>query len=189
MIIYFLIKKYYQRTCGKIGYPTVWEKCRGKTDNGYQNRKDEKKYKKCFCEKAEINKSTFYSHYLDIYDLSDKLETEVVESIIGSLNHPENLLKNPEEFTKELYLGYAAKNALICILFSDSRSGILVQKLEKTLKELVFSVCPEYREDPKENVKLTYNIYGGYYAYFENREYGDELVISTIGRLSGNMDI
>ncbi|WP_235930893.1 MULTISPECIES: hypothetical protein [Eisenbergiella] len=59
----------------------------------------------------------------------------------------------------------------------------------KTLKELVFSVCPEYREDPKENVKLTYNIYGGYYAYFENREYGDELVISTIGRLSGNMDI
>lgn len=90
------------------------------------------------CEKAEINKSTFYSHYQDIYDLSDKLETEVVESIIGSLNHPENLLKNPEEFTKELYLGYAAKNALICILFSDSRSGILVQKLEKTLKELIF---------------------------------------------------
>lgn len=83
------------------------------------------------CEKAEINKSTFYSHYQDIYDLSDKLETEVVESIISALNHPENLLKNPEEFTKELYLGYAAKNALICILFSDSRSGILVQKLEK----------------------------------------------------------
>jgi len=26
-------------------------------------------------------------------------------------------------------------------------------------------------------------------TYFENREYGDELVISTIGRLSGNMDI
>ena len=141
------------------------------------------------CEKAEINKSTFYSHYQDIYDLSDKLETEVVESIIGALNHPENLLKNPEEFTKELYLGYAEKNALICILFSDSRSGILVQKLEKTLKELIFSVCPEYREDPKENVKLTYTIYGGYYAYFENREYGDERVISTIGRLSGNMDI
>ena len=49
------------------------------------------------CEKAEINKSTFYSHYQEIScHLSDKLETEVVESIIGSLNHPENLLKNPE---------------------------------------------------------------------------------------------
>lgn len=141
------------------------------------------------CEKAEINKSTFYSHYQDIYDLSDKLETEVVESIIGSLNHPENLLKNPEEFTKELYLGYAAKNALICILFSRQPQRHPCAEAGKTLKELIFSVCPEYREDPKENVKLTYNIYGGYYAYFENREYGDELVISTIGRLSGNMDI
>ena len=27
------------------------------------------------CEKAQINKSTFYSHYKDIYDLSDQLET------------------------------------------------------------------------------------------------------------------
>lgn len=30
------------------------------------------------CEKAQINKSTFYSHYKDIYDLSDQLETDVV---------------------------------------------------------------------------------------------------------------
>ena len=29
------------------------------------------------CEKAQINKSTFYSHYKDIYDLSDQLETDV----------------------------------------------------------------------------------------------------------------
>lgn len=34
------------------------------------------------CEKAQINKSTFYSHYKDIYDLSDQLETEVVTSVI-----------------------------------------------------------------------------------------------------------
>ena len=35
------------------------------------------------CEKALINKSTFYSHYRDIYDLSDALETEVVSSVIA----------------------------------------------------------------------------------------------------------
>lgn len=140
------------------------------------------------CEKAEINKSTFYSHYQDIYDLSDKLETEVVESIIGSLNHPENLLKNPEEFTKELYLGYAAK-MLSYVFFFRQPQRYPCAEAGKNTEGACFSVCPEYREDPKENVKLTYNIYGGYYAYFENREYGDELVISTIGRLSGNMDI
>ena len=37
------------------------------------------------CEKAQINKSTFYSHYQDIYHLSDTLETEVVVSIMENL--------------------------------------------------------------------------------------------------------
>ena len=29
------------------------------------------------CESARINKSTFYAHYKDIYDLSDAMEEEV----------------------------------------------------------------------------------------------------------------
>jgi len=29
------------------------------------------------CEKAKINRSTFYAHYLDIYDLMDKMEFEM----------------------------------------------------------------------------------------------------------------
>ena len=47
------------------------------------------------CQKAQINKSTFYSHYRDIYDLSDKLETEIVASIMENFSHPENLIQNP----------------------------------------------------------------------------------------------
>lgn len=31
------------------------------------------------CEKAEINRSTFYKHYLDCYDLLDKIEYEALE--------------------------------------------------------------------------------------------------------------
>lgn len=31
------------------------------------------------CEKAEINRSTFYKHYLDCYDLMDKLKEEALE--------------------------------------------------------------------------------------------------------------
>ena len=42
------------------------------------------------CEKAQINKSTFYSHYKDIYDLSDQLETEVVTSVIEAIPNPAN---------------------------------------------------------------------------------------------------
>ena len=74
------------------------------------------------CEKARINKSTFYAHYKDIYDLSDQLETELVDSIMENFNHPENLLQNPADFTKEIFMGYMAKDTLIRTLFSGSRS-------------------------------------------------------------------
>ena len=72
------------------------------------------------CEKARINKSTFYAHYKDIYDLSDQLETELVDSIMENFNHPENLLQNPADFTKEIFMGYMAKDTLIRTLFSGS---------------------------------------------------------------------
>mgnify|MGYP000260241491 CR=1 FL=1 len=38
------------------------------------------------CSLACINKSTFYSHYKDIYDLSDQLETDVVASVIEAIH-------------------------------------------------------------------------------------------------------
>ena len=88
------------------------------------------------CEKARINKSTFYAHYKDIYDLSDQLETELVDSIMENFNHPENLLQNPADFTKEIFMGYMAKDTLIRTLFSGSRSKFLVQKMESALKAL-----------------------------------------------------
>lgn len=141
------------------------------------------------CEKAQINKSTFYSHYHDIYDLSEQLETEVVNSIIEQMNHPEYVIQKPELFDQELYEGYMAKNTLIKILFSGSRSSLLAQKVEKSLKDLIFAKYPEYKNDIIKNVTLTYSIYGGYYAFYENRTYEDTEVIDIIGKLSAKLNV
>ena len=64
------------------------------------------------CERARINKSTFYSHYQDIYHLSDTLETEVVVSIMENLSHPEKVLEDTADFSRELFMGFLAKDAL-----------------------------------------------------------------------------
>lgn len=136
------------------------------------------------CEQAKINKSTFYSHYKDIYDLSDQLETEVVTSVIKSMQHPEKLFEDPAAFTEELFLGYLSMDSLIHILFSGSRSGELVRKIECHLKKLIFSSHPEYENDPIKNIIFTYNIYGGYYAFNENRKYGETGTITTIGQIT-----
>ena len=101
------------------------------------------------CEKAQINKSTFYSHYKDIYDL-----------------------------------GYLSRETIIRILFSGTRAGELVRKVEYQLKKILFDAHPEYKQDPSVNVVLSYTVYGGYYAFFENRQYGDATVVDIISQIS-----
>ena len=101
-----------------------------------------------------------------------------------NFSHPENLIQNPELFTRELFVGYMAKDTLINTVFSGSRSKYLVQKLERALKDFVFTVHPESRDDPQTNIRLSYILYGGYYAFYENRQYGDQLVIDAIAQLT-----
>lgn len=137
------------------------------------------------CEKAQINKSTFYAHYQDIYNLSDTLEKEVVVSIMENISHPGKKSWKTLLFFHGTFYGFLAKDSLIGILFSGSRSKCLVQKIEQALKELVFGAYPHYRDDPDINIMLTYILYGCYYAFYENRKYGDVPVLSTITALTG----
>lgn len=169
------------------------EKTRKSIINAFLEMRSKKELEKVtvkeICEKAQINKSTFYSHYHDIYDLSEQLETELVHSIIEQMNHPEYVIEKPELFSQEIYEGYMAKSTLINILFSGSRNGILVNKVEMSIKKLVFDKYPEYQNDVGKNVILTYCIYGGFYAFLENRNYKDEVVINIIANLLSNINI
>lgn len=136
------------------------------------------------CKMAEINKSTFYVHYRDIYDLSEQLENEVVNSILESIQHPEKVFDDPEQFTRELFQAYQAKNSLIQILFSDTRSMLLPQKITQSIKNLLFRIRPEYRDDPEKNIRFTYQIYGGYYAFKESHQYDTAYAVSVISNMT-----
>ena len=58
------------------------------------------------CELAMINKSTFYSHYEDIYALSETMEQETVASIIGSIGHLKDYTPEKSDiYTRELCPG------------------------------------------------------------------------------------
>lgn len=55
-------------------------------------------------EKADINRGTFYLHYLDKFDLRDQLENEVLTELEEKLGTRkiEFLLENPESYSIEL---------------------------------------------------------------------------------------
>ena len=138
------------------------------------------------CEMAMVNKSTFYSHYGDIYELSDSLENEVVLSVIQSMDHSEYIWENTGEFTRQLVLGYLSQDHLIQILFSDSRSSLFVSKIEQSIKKMIAEKYPQYHLDPVRNMVLTYTIYGGYYAYMGSRNYDRDQILSTLVSLTQN---
>lgn len=44
------------------------------------------------CERANVNRSTFYAHYMDIYDMIDQMETNLQKELIDHYPVPENVI-------------------------------------------------------------------------------------------------
>lgn len=137
-------------------------------------------------ERALISKATFYLHYKDIYDLSDSLESELVNSILESISHPEYFNTNLSTFTKELFNAFASQSTLIKTVFSGNQNNHLAYKIEAGIKNLLYEKYPDLKNDIKKNIILTYHIYGGYYAYINNTECNTDTLISTISELSSD---
>lgn len=135
------------------------------------------------CEKALINKSTFYTYYEDMFDLSDKIESEVVDGIVSTISYPQMMIDEPAKFYKNLLGAMTENKKLIDTVFSGSQHPNLIVKISKALKNMIFEDHPEYINDKKFCILLDYAIYGGYYAFVENREdtndYSDELICSV----------
>lgn len=136
------------------------------------------------CRIAEINKSTFYAHYQDIYQLSEEVEQEVLQSYLN-IPHPEYVLYNTEGFVRELFQAFYAHERLFHILFSGSRSSVLTEKIAEGIRELILRQYPQYADNPVFHTLITYRVYGSCYAFQESKDYGEELVISLIGKLAG----
>lgn len=57
---------------------------------------------KKICEKAKVNRSTFYAHFLDIYDMLDKMETELRKELLESYNDA----KEHHAFSEESFIHF-----------------------------------------------------------------------------------
>ena len=133
------------------------------------------------CELAYINKSTFYSHYRDIYALADVLEHEMVMEIVLSI--PKNLdynFSNPEVFTREVTLAFAKHMPQIKLMFSDKSQTHLATHLETIIKKLIFSKYPEYENHTEMNVLLSYCIHGAYNASLSNPDAKLEIILQVL---------
>ena len=141
-------------------------------------------------QKAEISKATFYLHYHDIFDLSEKLKEEVIHCVIARLEEPMEILTNSVSFMERLVNALEAEKENVLPLFSGTQASALPTSIEASLKEYIFAHVPHLKNDARVNVYLTYHIQGGYYAYMENVEkLGYSQVIAVIEEIQNTLDV
>lgn len=139
-------------------------------------------------ELAYINKATFYSHYDDIYDLSEQLETETIDMLLSNIPHPEELITNPRRAFEELAMAFLSQSHLIDILFSGSRASVFVSKLENRLKTRIYTIHPEYKNNLERDIMLTYLIQGSFHTFLANYKHVDTArLIQIAGTISERM--
>ena len=133
---------------------------------------------------AMVHKATFYNHYQDIYDLSEQLENETIETILNNVSHLDSLIYSPKEVTKDFIVAINSQSELFNILFSNSRQGILVQKLDYYIKERLYKKFPKYKENLEFDVALSLFIQGSFYTVLHYSEKDFSKVIDILGNMS-----
>lgn len=93
------------------------------------------------CEKADINRATFYAHYESVYDLLDKIEEEFYQEVLGPVNKMEqedytgilpalilqNIQKN-EELCKAMFGKYGDKEFLAKMMYFARDNSLIAWK-------------------------------------------------------------
>lgn len=155
----------------------------------------EKMRVKDLCDIAHINKSTFYAHYQDIYELSNALENSLISDIVADIPQiqGDNIRERTDWLTQELFKAFRRKQDEAKILFSGSRQGLFVKRIEEALKKKIGEADPGYWDDPARGILLSFCVHGCYYTFMNNYTQMDErrllALLSEIARAAQNINL
>ena len=119
------------------------------------------------CDRACINKSTFYAHYQDIYALATAIEEELVDAVVESLPRltASDVSERTEWLTRELFRAFAQNQEAVNIVFADSRQGLFINRVEAALRKCIAESDPAFENDVVRKVVLSFCVQGCYYTF------------------------
>ena len=112
---------------------------------------------KDLCTLAKVNKSTFYAHYEDIYELSSRLENKLIHVILDSVPNVGLTAAHTEQLTRELFHA-----------FVQNQEAIFANCIEKGLRDRLAAKDPTFAADPDRGILLSFCVQGCFYAFANN---------------------
>lgn len=113
------------------------------------NEKDIKKITVSeICNKADINRATFYRYYLDVYDLLDSIEKEFVIELKEAYLPQNDAEKTIHHFTKAMLSVFLKNKELVKILFNTNNSIYFLNNI----LEIAYARCRERWEKDLPNI-------------------------------------
>ena len=108
------------------------------------------------CETADVHRSTFYTHYVDQYDLLKQIQVEVVANIRHYMEQQTVDTTHPVNEQKLIpILEYGKKNAaLISVLLSENSDDTLENEIMQFVNFIPLTHLDQFDEQMKEYVVL-----------------------------------
>lgn len=105
-------------------------------------------------DKAEVSRFTFYKHYIDVYDLYDKIERELLIDISVIVLQIEN--KTTEEFFQKLVQYIYDNSVTFGMIFNPNSKSNLRDKLSKLIEGMFKKLYSDKLRIPMDNKELAY---------------------------------
>lgn len=160
------------------------------------------------CNRAEINRSTFYAHYSDIYDLQQKLEQEIygefqatlaqvdlADGSQGPVGDPQDLAGGASQKNVPLFMvtmfGFLKRNADMCAVFLGPHSDrkFVMNLLDIAKETTIEQYGRAYKKASAHQLELFYTFiaYGciGLLEYWMKSGFSES--VEEMARLSNQM--
>lgn len=91
------------------------------------------------CEVADINRSTFYTHYTDLYDLLAEIEKDIIDDMTMYLSAGSDEISNEQNITEKIIEYFAEKQDELEVLLNEDSETSFQKKVMETVHPLIMN--------------------------------------------------
>lgn len=135
------------------------------------------------CKIAQINRSTFYVHFLDVYDVLDTIENCIFPSHEITPSFNSNTKHTIFDIGEHLLL-IKEKRKYLKVIFSENKNSTFRIKFINYIRPIILNIINNDTQNQNLDYTLNYTLWGivGAFEYHINNdnEDGEDLLLNTL---------